>query len=403
MNLDLGSFKYNQDEESPSSGCQAKAKLSWRLDPEESLSDYKIVVTTPNDANEDRPQARKRPGKKRKKKKNEGSVEFSVHKNILAVGPHSSQYFARLFLSETELTEHTSNASSIELEPSAAKVFPKMLDFIYSSKHDYVLDDITSQDAVPLRHLASYFGVEELFEEVNAFIREDLKYTNAPIYVTEAVIYNDEKILDAASVLCAQNIEDIAPDVMASLPLKCFRDALLSPDFQNERKRNSTVLSKHVAAFCRKNTEELDKKILLELTDKEAISMIDSDEAFYLMNLSRKYLLPTTSKKEPGATLHERCISALSINWSTVIVPGIKEKGCKNGYKSLPAKDKVELLEAVVINSLDPACMNCHNASCRKSDGYCLACGRYSRKCRYCKKRVLQGINGMCPDCRNYM
>jgi len=407
MNLDLGQFNYGADKPGPH---QARNELSWRLDPEKSLSDYRIIITT---SHEDTPQSKKTSSTTKKKSSKSGEV-YHVHKSMLAIGPHNSLYFARLFLSETELSENASNTSSVELEPSAAKAFPKMLDFIYSSQKGKA-SGVTSQDAVPLRYLASYFGVEALFEEVNAFIRNDLKFTNAPIYVTEALTYNDEKILDAASVLCAQNVTEIAPETMAELPLKCFRDTLLSPSLQNQRQQNSDIISRHIAAFCRKHDEELDKDILLELTTKEVLPSIAHDEAFFLMSLSREYSLPTTPLDGSKTTLHERCINALSTNWESAVVPGINDKdvvaGDGLGYASLPVETKVELLEAVVKKSGTTAsellCMSCGSFTCGKTDGRCSSCSEYSRTCSFCNKRSCQWQDysydpNECPHCDQY-
>lgn len=404
MDLDLGCFNYGADKPGP----QARAELSWRL--ENSLSDYKIVVTSP--APDGTPSSNKKTSHDETKSPPKSEEVYHVHRSMLAVGPHNSLYFARLFLSKTELTEHASNTSSVELEPSAANAFPKMLDFIYSARKDKA-SNVTSQDAVPLRYLASYFGVEALFEEVNNFIRSDLKYTNAPIYVAEAMIYNDEKILDAASLLCAQNVTNIAPEVMAALPLKCFRDILLSPNLDGQRQQNSEIISRQIASFCRKHDGEVDKEVVLELTAEKVLPNIAHDEAFYMMSLSRAYSLPRESEEEgAGASLHERCISVLSTNWKSAIIPSIDDEGGAlgggTGYKSLPGETKVELLETVVKKIKEEVefklpCMDCGGFTCRGSDGMCSSCNRPSMNCYRCQKRFYDSYaTRRCPRCYNY-
>ena len=357
MDLDLGCFT---DEP----GMQARAELSWGFDPE-NLSDYKIVVTSP--APDGTLILKKKTSHDETKSPPKSEEVYHVHKSIIGVGPHNSLYFARLFLPVTEVADHASKTISVELEPSAANAFPKMLDFIYSAQK-HKASNVTSRDAVPLRYLALCFGVEALFEEVNNFIRTDLEYTNAPIYLAEAMIYNDVKILDAASLLCAQNVKKIAPEVMAALPLKCFQEILVSYTPSHKRKKRkeySEILSRHVAAFCRKNAKELDHKILLELTGEEVLPSIVHDEAFYMMSLSRTYSLPRTSEEGTGTTLHERCISALSTNWKSAIIPSIDDEGSAlgegAGYKSLPGETKVELLEAIMKTSTVKHGLSCMN------------------------------------------
>ena len=143
-----------------------------------------------------------------------------------------------------EKTQHTSSNScnfSLDFTNLLFKIIAKftlndMLDFIYSAQK-HKASNVTLQDAVPLRFLASYFGVEALFKEVNNFIENDLEYTNVPIYLAEAMIYDDKKILDAATLLCAQNVKKIAPEVMAALPLKCFRETLISYATSHQRQK----------------------------------------------------------------------------------------------------------------------------------------------------------------------
>ena len=144
------------DEPSDCENKKAKtthAALTWRRDPEETFSDWKIIVTSKSAKgdNSDSPQT------------------YHIHKNIVGAGARGSHYFGRLFRSD-RLKESESSTSCIELEESSMKAFPIMLDFIYGDKDV----EATVETAVALRHLASYFDVPTLFANVNNYIIKNM-------------------------------------------------------------------------------------------------------------------------------------------------------------------------------------------------------------------------------------
>lgn len=185
----------NEDKEFEKSAVN----LSWRLDPEESLSDWTILVKT--------------------KRSNDDKVDtYHVHKSVLGVGPRRSNYFATairrveeqgdknrfmqqqqqklktkqkantsfggggsdmLFLGEflqescdfvlagaTPLLDYVGNehrfkcgdknATMLELEEPAVKAFPALLDYAYGhhTKSQYTMKlRINTQSATALHHL----------------------------------------------------------------------------------------------------------------------------------------------------------------------------------------------------------------------------------------------------------
>jgi hypothetical protein len=179
--MDLGSFYVDGEskvEDSPKS-------LSWRLDPDASLSDWTIVVTTTVVQEEPAASSSK-------------STSYHVHKNIVGAGPRGSQYFLRLFKTNG-LEESNTSTSRLELENSAAIAFPDMLDFMYryAYESEEVKVEANPETAVALRHLANYFGVPTLFESVNNYIRKDMNKDNIHVYLREALQYQDDKIVQA--------------------------------------------------------------------------------------------------------------------------------------------------------------------------------------------------------------
>lgn len=135
--LDLGLFSHGPGE--GNAEHDTPTHLTWRRDPDKSLSDWTIVVTTGTS---------KEP------------ATYHVHKAVVGAGPRASQYFFRLFKTQG-LAESITSMSMFTLESSAARAFPDMLDFMYG--HHSGSLSATSDTAVALRHLANYFGVPALF------------------------------------------------------------------------------------------------------------------------------------------------------------------------------------------------------------------------------------------------
>ena len=77
--------------------------LSWRQNPEDSLSDWKIVIN--------------------------GVETYCVHRSMLGAGQRASQYFMRLFRGAigASTSEAESCTSRLQLEASSAEAFPIFL------------------------------------------------------------------------------------------------------------------------------------------------------------------------------------------------------------------------------------------------------------------------------------
>jgi hypothetical protein len=76
-----------------------------------------------------------------------------------------------------------------------------MLDFVYNREAN-----LSSESAVPLRHLASYFCVPTLFEYTNKFIQKYIRTSNnIRVYLKEAFMYLDGKMIQAIMMEVAAN------------------------------------------------------------------------------------------------------------------------------------------------------------------------------------------------------
>jgi hypothetical protein len=300
MAFDLGEFHHNGVEVLPNQ------KLTWRMDPNESLSDWTLCIQTHD---------------------HEETI-YHVHKAVLGADARSSKYFRRLFLSQ--MLESSTQRSEIFLEGSANKAIPIMLDFMY-----FIVQEVaaTTETAVALRYLANYFEIENLFVSTNHFIQSDLTSSTAPLYLHEAGMYQDEKILDAASGLCAKFFEVLEEIKLNDLTPDLFRRVVTSPDLQSD----SLILSLRIEDYCT-NCNELTPTIFKELTDPQLMPTVHSDCAFQFLQLAMKHDLLYDEHDLKG-----RCATALSKRWEYVTF-----KGQDPIYHDFPADMKVELLEAAI-------------------------------------------------------
>ena len=106
-----------------------------------------------------------------------------------------------------------SQTTKIELDEPDPDSFPMLLDFMYNtsangaSNDDDLLslvieDDFTTSNAVSLRHLACVFDCEGLMLAVNKFIQKYLSLKIGPLFLTQAYLYQEERLVESAKRLC---------------------------------------------------------------------------------------------------------------------------------------------------------------------------------------------------------
>jgi len=149
--------------------------LSWRMDPAQSYSDWKVVIFIRNqDGNSERVST------------------HNVHKAILSFGPKQSLYFKRLF-QDTGLPEHKKSTSRITFDNDlAADAFPLFLDYLYPSENEL---DVTYENVAALNHFGEYFGVADLRREIEIFCQERMTIEHCGTVFLHAKIFHDEELM----------------------------------------------------------------------------------------------------------------------------------------------------------------------------------------------------------------
>jgi hypothetical protein len=293
--------------------CCTAPILTWRGDPRETHSDWKIVVVTSET----------------------DSRTYHVHKSVLSTGPRSCEYFSKLFLEKNKPKKNKSQTTRIELDEQDADSFPLLLDFIYgtgqqreSNDDDASLvvgNDFTANEAVSLRHLAQLFDCEGLMLAVNKFIQRDLSLKTGPVYLVQAYSYQDKRLLEGAKLLCVENFLLLETGAVLRFPLQLFRSIVYSvaerssASADDNSADDQTILSYHlsdvVCQYFEKHPKVLTVKILLGLTDEKIMPDIAPEAAIGFTALARELDSGDIAPESPewiGLTiLCERCAKAV--------------------------------------------------------------------------------------------
>jgi len=289
---DGGLFDY--DEELLSMGGDAKdfedETLTWRLDPEQSLSDWTVVLT------------------------NKGSGEikpYHLHKNILAVGPRKCEYFVGVFRKRAGTA---ANKSEISMEEPAFDCFPQFLDFVYSK--DGALE-VTTANATAMRHLAKIFGLKILFKLATEFLIKDISLENGVTYYKHSVLLSDEKITAMVARHAGKSILQIEPkgELVQMMDPEFFMRLMVAPEIDSKAKHYHISLL--LAEYCKLNKGRMEAGVFLKLCDEKHLPLIDHTVALVMLEMEADLVMATTSVLNFSniTSLQKRCIKELSHNW----------------------------------------------------------------------------------------
>ena len=307
----LGESYFSTDGDDGVSKAEREAVLSWRGDPLQTFSDWTIIVATSEF----------------------DSKTYHVHKSILSVGPRSSRYFSRLFLEGSNRYNQSQSSTRIELDEQDADTFPLFLDFMYDTCPDAdddesltlnVNDDFSTLNAVSLRHLARVFDCEGLMLAVNKFIQKDLSLKTGPVYLIQAHLYRDDRLIESAKRLCIENFSRLDIRSITRLPLELFK-SVMTAVFERtanshelsveEEEALSCHLSEVVCQYFEKHPDRMTVRLLLELTNENVMPKIASEPAIGFTALARELnpreIKPDSDEWRGLVALCQRCAQAV--------------------------------------------------------------------------------------------
>jgi hypothetical protein len=310
-------FADSSSDEGPPSPTEDR-RLSWRMDPSESLSDWTIEIVST-------------------RKELTGKVLhvdfYHVHKCHLAAGSRKSGYFVTLF--GNSFSESTDRKSRIELHELAAKVFPDLLDYLYHLGPNM---PFTTENATALYYMAKYFDMDRLRWDAKQFWKRDLERVGAcGTYLEHAYLLQVDKILQPANRACMANIMSMdttsrlvhVPDSSFWLKLlasdrpmqeKMTKDRDSDSDFSDSSSSDEatvvsqSVFSCHVSVLIAEFVKHVpvDTPTFQKLTSKKSLPSIHYQAALPLMDSERAVVAPDDSVL---TCLQGRCINAIAANW----------------------------------------------------------------------------------------
>jgi hypothetical protein len=159
---------------------------------------------------------------------------------------------------------------------------------------------------------------------VNKFIQRDLSLKTGPLYLTQAYLYQDERLVESAKRLCIENFTHLETRAMTRLPLALFRSIIMSVVERSKSSLSvhdedeialSCQVSEVVCQYFEKHPKSLTVKLLLELTDEKIMPKIASEPAIGFTALARdlspRDIGPESDEWRGLIALCERCAKAV--------------------------------------------------------------------------------------------
>ena len=301
-------------------------ELNWRLDCYSSLSDFTIVVhrALPGPFAPDFDVADINLIDAALGADGSPVVDvYYVHKVMLAVGGARSELLGRRIRDAEMIMESegsdgqaiSGNVHETILLGSAADAFEVVLDFCYFPDKPV---NLTLNNAVPLVYLSKKYKIRALLVKAEAFVKENLKSTNAVHFLLDAYLFKLDEILCQAIDVTAAHFDDrVDFKPIYELPIQLFRRIIASTSLKCE----SELLSLVVYSYCGEHhRDEVDIDYFRELTRPKLIPDIDSKVALMMLKFYVDLILDGGIDRDIMEVLYEdnlaiRCIAVISKNW----------------------------------------------------------------------------------------
>ena len=279
-------------------------RLCWRLNPAESLSDWKLKIF--NRSTKD--------------------VElFHVHRVVLAVGPRGCEYFQDVFRQDE--TEKTANATSrVPLIASSCKLVPYFLDYVYGNEKF----EIKSSNALGLCYLADLFRNHSLWDRVTDYIEDDLGTANGKHhlcqYYIDAVYYDQDEFLDHILSVCARDLLSMMDEnISCTNLLREINPGHLCQILVEMEPSTELSLTNLITEYCSIHRDDLTMELFDHFTSR--LLVLNLSSAITLLEASLEYDIapcngPDTSQDSCISSLilfQQQCIGTLSESWEELL------------------------------------------------------------------------------------
>ncbi|CAB9529651.1 nervous system development [Seminavis robusta] len=288
--------RFRISEEGPPPSKDKNPGQTWRGDPKETFSDWKIIVVSKTPDSEEAQ-----------------ATTYHVHKFMLTCGGRNSKYFAKLFQNTSNFREGESCTTQLELDPLAMTAFPALLDYLYD---EYKPLHIDTKTATALHYLGEYLDIHRLRWDALQFCKKNLSLDNADIYYEHAMTFQNESILGILAKFLGEKILHISPEakILQTSSPDLWVNAL---EHISKNESTSRHISKLVAKFAQNNPDALDLETFQSLTSLEITPQIEWNAALTLCVLEDKAAKESTKEL---SQLQERCSDSLAQNWESFLL-----------------------------------------------------------------------------------
>ena len=294
-------------------------RLSWRMDPSISYSDWKIEI--------------------RRTSSSSDVNHYHVHRNVLAVGPFHSEYFAAQFKLETR--EQQDCTSKIELDDATADVFPLLLDFLYNG--DDTIPLLSAASAAALYSLSEYFDTPKLRTTMEDFYRQAVTMDSLVDFISNAKEHHADTLLNICIEKSVVRLLEMDPKKTARTLEPDMLLKMLQSNQESGNRRYGFHASKLVAECCRHNAKVLSREVFDQLTDMLILPYMESKAAIFLLSIDAGF--PTAPSAGHDLTcLQKRCTQSIAEKWKFLRKELKNDEELNEAFAKVPSHILIDIL-----------------------------------------------------------
>ena len=290
--------------------------LSWRSDPSESFSDWKVVVRHQGTRQVD---------------------EYHVHRNIVGYGPRKSGFFAKEFsefdrrVRQERGRNYAEPTSQLTLPSGLADAISFALDYLYLTEGD-TQPTLTADKACRVFKLAERLEMPTLQTTVAEFYRQHIKASNMGMFLRVATLHDASKLTFIAKAqigslvtedpTCARllkptflgQLADILAQHRAGIRMSISKNKT-SSEFEKIQRLHSKRWSRAIVYCSQAAGNVFDPDLLEKLANEEALPVVDGTASLGLLRL---YETVTGGRGRQRDSLDRRCALGLMEDWILV-------------------------------------------------------------------------------------
>ena len=276
-------------------------KLTWRDDPVESKSDWRIKVVHHETGQED---------------------VYHAHRKVLTSGPNHSEYISEIFHQSDHLDGKT-HLLRLDMSSVAAEVFPVLLDYMYGEVD--VASVTKLSQALAVYNLAEYFEMPGLMLAVANWLRKKLKLSKVPEFLGQVLKFKyPDPLVEVAVDKCARNFDELGTALQGQLD-PTFLLAILDLLYARGHDFRLQSESQYVAHLILDGVESfgMTKETFYALTDKRFLpARISPRPAIQLLILDSSFRDATATTAATAfkdfSNLQKLCIRSIVPHWEEV-------------------------------------------------------------------------------------